>query len=151
MRGWGAECGSWENEEADSVPFISYDYLKPCVGPGQSSRPSLQMADKMAETETWAFEAVAYLDAEVPSVHIVAKEQIAGAAGGSAHLEKLHQIKELAVDVSTHWTHKHKLVYACVSDIKGYSTFYSFLTFSNCGSVTVHVGLSQNKVCVFSW
>lgn len=28
--GWGAECGSRENEEADSAPFISYDYLKLC-------------------------------------------------------------------------------------------------------------------------
>lgn len=63
-------------------------------------------------------EAVAYLDAEVPSVHIVAEEQIAGAARGSAHLEKLHQIKELAVDISTHCTHKHKLVYARVSNMK---------------------------------
>lgn len=46
----------------------------------------------------------AYLDAEVASVHVVPEEQVAGAAGGSAHLEELHQIKELAVDVSTHWT-----------------------------------------------
>lgn len=64
------------------------------------------MADEMAETQTWVLEAAAYLDAEVPSVHVVAEEQIACAAGGSAHLEKLHQVKELAVDVSTHWTYK---------------------------------------------
>lgn len=49
-------------------------------------------------------EASAYLDAKVPSVHVVAEEQIASGAGGSAHLEKLHQVKELAVDVATHWT-----------------------------------------------
>lgn len=74
-------------------------------------------------------EAVAYLDAEVPSVHIVAEEQIAGAARGSAHLEKLHQIKELAVDISTHWTHKHKLVYAHVSNMKRF--FHIFFLFSH--------------------
>lgn len=60
------------------------------------------------------FEAAAYLDAKVPSVHVVAEEQIARAAGGSAHLEKLHQVKELAVDVSAHWTQKHKKFYECV-------------------------------------
>ena len=47
-----------------------------------------------------------YLDAEVASVHVVPEEQVAGAAGGPAHLEELHQVKELSVDVSTHWTHK---------------------------------------------
>lgn len=60
------------------------------------------------------FEAAAYLDAKVPSVHVVAEEQIARAAGGSAHLEKLHQVKELAVDVSAHWTQKHRKFYVCV-------------------------------------
>ena len=61
----------------------------------------------MAETQTQARGECTYLDAEVPSVHIVAKEQIAGGAGGSAHLEKLHQVKELAVDITTHWTQTH--------------------------------------------
>lgn len=73
------------------------------MGQDQRDGPSLQMA----ETQTQVLEASAYLDAEVPSVHIVAKEQIAGGAGGSAHLEKLHQVKELAVDITTHWTQTH--------------------------------------------
>lgn len=59
---------------------------------------------RRAETQTRVLEASAYLDAEVPSVHVVAEEQIAGGAGGSAHLEKLHQVKELAVDIAAHWT-----------------------------------------------
>lgn len=48
-----------------------------------------------------------YLDTEVSSVHVVSEEQIAGVAGWAAHLEKLHQVKELAVDVPTHWRHTH--------------------------------------------
>lgn len=72
------------------------------MGQDQRDGPSLQMA----ETQTQVLAASAYLDAEVPSVHIVAKEQIAGGAGGSAHLEKLHQVKELAVDIATHWKKK---------------------------------------------
>lgn len=73
---------------------------------------------QMAETQTQVLEASAYLDAEVPSVHIVAKEQIAGGAGGSAHLEKLHQVKELAVDITTHWTQ----TYTCVGNLDAYSS-----------------------------
>lgn len=65
-----------------------------------------------AGTQTREREPAAYLDAEVPSVHVVSEEQVAGAAGGSAHLKELHQVKELPVDVSTHWTHKH--VDSCV-------------------------------------
>ena len=64
-------------------------------------------------------EAAAYLDAEVTSVHVVSQEQVAGGAGGAAHLEQLHQVEELSVDVSTHWTHKR--------NIQSYSTY--FLTF----------------------
>lgn len=48
-----------------------------------------------------------YLDTEVSSVHVVSEEQIAGVAGWAAHLKKLHQVKELAVDVPTHWRHTH--------------------------------------------
>lgn len=55
--------------------------------------------------------AVAYLDAEVPSVHVVTEEQVARAAGGSAHLKKLHQVKELAVNITTHCTHKYRTVF----------------------------------------
>lgn len=43
-----------------------------------------------------------HLDAEVPPVHVVPEEQVAGGAGGSAHLEKLHEVEELAVDVAAH-------------------------------------------------
>lgn len=64
----------------------------------------------MAERQTQVLEASAYLDAKVPSVHVVAQEQIASGAGGSAHLEKLHQVKELAVDVATHWTQTYRRV-----------------------------------------
>lgn len=64
-------------------------------------------------------EAAAYLDAEVTSVHVVTQEQVPGGAGGAAHLEQLHQVEELSVDVSTHWTHKR--------NIQGYSSH--FLTF----------------------
>jgi len=45
-----------------------------------------------------------YLDAEVAPVHVVPQEQVAGAAGGPAHLEQLHEVKELSVHVSTHCT-----------------------------------------------
>ncbi len=55
-------------------------------------------------------EAITHLDAEVPSVHVVPEEQVAGAAGGSAHLEKLHQVKELSMDVSTHWNEREKRI-----------------------------------------
>lgn len=44
----------------------------------------------------------AYLYAEVASVHVVAEEQIASGAGGTAHLEELHQVEELAVNIAAH-------------------------------------------------
>lgn len=44
----------------------------------------------------------AYLYAKVASVHVVAEEQIASGAGGTAHLEELHQVEELAVNIAAH-------------------------------------------------
>lgn len=64
--------------------FISRGYLK---------RPWEEVGDAAAAK---------YLNAEVPSVHVVPKEQVARAARGAAHFEKLHQVEELAVDVAAH-------------------------------------------------
>lgn len=56
----------------------------------------------MADAETQTHVNDTYLNAEVSSIYIVSEEQVSGTAGGSAHFEELHQVKELAVDVSTH-------------------------------------------------
>ena len=45
-----------------------------------------------------------YLNAEVASVYIISKEQISGGSGRSANFEQFHQIIELAVYISTHWS-----------------------------------------------
>lgn len=89
-----------EEKRSGQRSFHCLRLFKNPAGPDQSLR--------MAETQTQVLEASAYLDAEVASVHIVAQEQIAGGAGGSAHLEKLHQVKELAVDIAAHWTQTHR-------------------------------------------
>lgn len=88
------------------------------------------------------FSVNAYLDAEVPSVHVVAEEQIAGGAGGSAHLEKLHQVKELAVNVTTHWTQTH----TCVGNIDSYfESLPFFLTFHKSSKVYVCVCVCEKE------
>lgn len=74
------------------------------------------MAKEIAKTQE--SEEVAYLDTKVPSVHVVTKEQIAGGVGGSANLKKLHQVKELPVDITTHWTNKHQHWSVCVFKLK---------------------------------
>lgn len=56
---------------------------------------------KTSQSRAWV-----YLDAEVASVHVVAQEQVAGAAGGPPHLKQLHQVKELSMDVPAHWTQR---------------------------------------------
>ena len=45
----------------------------------------------------------AHLYTEVAPVHVVAQEEVAGVVGRSSHLEQLHQVKELPVDVPAHW------------------------------------------------
>lgn len=47
-----------------------------------------------------------HLDAEVASVYVVPEEQVTGGAGGPTHLEELHQVEELTVDISAHCTYK---------------------------------------------
>ncbi len=42
------------------------------------------------------------LDAEVTPVHVVAEEQVLCGGRRSAHLEQLHQVVELPVDVAAH-------------------------------------------------
>lgn len=49
-----------------------------------------------------------HLDTEVSPIHVVAQEEIACVAGRPPHFKQLHEVKELAVDVSAHWgTHTH--------------------------------------------
>lgn len=95
------------------------DVLLSREGTRPSSRPPLQMSDETEETN-------AHLDAEVASVHVVAEEQVAGVAGGSSHLKKLHQVKELAVDISTHWAQKTSWV-MCVFNMLPCSRTYTSL------------------------
>lgn len=44
-----------------------------------------------------------YFNTEISSVHIIAEEKVACAGWRSSHLEQLHQVKELPMDVSTYW------------------------------------------------
>ena len=50
----------------------------------------------------WHILNVANLNTEVPSVDVVSQEKVFGGGGGSAHLEQLHQVVELTVDVPAH-------------------------------------------------
>lgn len=51
----------------------------------------------------WLAEWLTHLDTEVSSVHVVSQEEVAGVAGWPSHFKQLHEVKKLAVDVSTHW------------------------------------------------
>ena len=44
-----------------------------------------------------------HLYAEVASVYVVAEEEVLGGGRGTSDLEELHQVVELAVDVSADW------------------------------------------------
>lgn len=46
-----------------------------------------------------------YLDTEVASVYVVPQEEVARVGRRTAHFKQLHQIEELAVDVSAHCGH----------------------------------------------
>ena len=43
-----------------------------------------------------------YFNTEIPSVHIVPQEKVASGGRAPPHLEQLHQVEELPVDVTTH-------------------------------------------------
>ena len=44
-----------------------------------------------------------HLNTEVAAVHVVAEEQVTRGGRRPAHLEQLHQVEELPVDVPAHW------------------------------------------------
>lgn len=46
---------------------------------------------------------LSYLYAKVAPIDVVAEEQVFGGGRRAAHLEQLHQIVELAVDVAANW------------------------------------------------
>lgn len=48
---------------------------------------------------------IPYLDTEVASVYVVPQEEVACVGRRTAHFKQLHQIEELAVDVSAHCGH----------------------------------------------
>lgn len=46
-----------------------------------------------------------YLNTEVSPVYVVPQEEVACVGRRTSHFKQLHQVKKLAVDVSTHWGH----------------------------------------------
>lgn len=50
-----------------------------------------------------------YLDTEITPVYIIAEEEILCRGGWSAHLEQLHQVIELSVNVAADWNRKKNI------------------------------------------
>ena len=47
-----------------------------------------------------------YLYTKITSVHIITKKKVSCISRWSSYFKKFHQIKKLAMDVTTHWNKK---------------------------------------------